>query len=179
MIDTKKYDLGAYGISLQNAKVVNGQNAIRAYCPKCHESRRNVHKKERELYVNLDNGCCHCHNCGADWRMDTREYQERKAQAEQLARRPSTYTRPKPAAEPRYADRFSEKLRGYLCVTRQLSLDVLRALLVTEEKCFMPQSGREEDCVVFNYYEQGVLINRKYRSGRKHFKMEKGAELIP
>ena len=109
MIDTKKYDLSFYGISLQNAKVVNGQNAIRAYCPKCHESRRNVHKKERELYVNLDNGCCHCHNCGADWRMDTREYQERKAQAEQLARRPSTYTRPKPAAEPRYADRFSEK----------------------------------------------------------------------
>ena len=179
MIDTKKYDLSFYGISLQKAKVVNGQNAIRAYCPKCHESRRNVHKKERELYVNLDNGCCHCHNCGADWRMDTREYQERKAQAEQLARRPSTYTRPKPAAEPRYADRFSEKLRGYLCVTRQLSLDVLRELLVTEEKCFMPQSGREEDCVVFNYYEQGVLINRKYRSGRKHFKMEKGAELIP
>ena len=90
MIDTKKYDLGAYGISLQKAKVVNGQNAIRAYCPKCHESRRNVHKKERELYVNLDNGCCHCHNCGADWRMDTREYQERKEKAERLVRHPSS-----------------------------------------------------------------------------------------
>ena len=178
-MDTSKYDLGAYGISLQHAKQVSGQNAIRTFCPKCHESRKSVHKRERELYVNLDNGSCHCHNCGADWRMDSREYLERKERAEQLARRPSAYARPKPSAEVRYADQFSEKLRSYLCETRKLSLDVLREWRVTEEKSFMPQAGKEEDCVVFNYYEQGILVNRKYRSGRKHFKMEKGAELIP
>ena len=89
-MDTSKYDLSFYGISLQNAKAVSGQNAIRTYCPKCHSNRRNVHKKERELYVNLDNGCCHCHNCGTECRMDTREYQERKEKAERLVRHPSS-----------------------------------------------------------------------------------------
>ena len=179
MIDTKKYNLEAYGIALQNAKAVSGQNAIRTYCPKCHDNRKNVHKKERELYVNLDNGCCHCHNCGAEWRMDTKEYQKRKEKAEQLVRRPSAYTRPKPAAEARYADQFSEKMRHYLCEERQLSPDVLRAMRVTEVLVFMPQTSRKENCVGFNYFEQGVLVNCKYRSGQKHFLMVKGAELIP
>ena len=43
----------------------------------------------------------------------------------------------------------------------------------------MPQSGKKERCVCFNYFEGGQLINTKYRSGSKHFKMVQGAELIP
>jgi twinkle protein len=43
----------------------------------------------------------------------------------------------------------------------------------------LPESNEEENCLCFNYFEGGTLINTKYRSGRKHFMMVKGAELIP
>ena len=43
----------------------------------------------------------------------------------------------------------------------------------------MPQFGAKERCVCFNYFEGGQLVNTKFRSGKKHFKMVQGAELIP
>ena len=39
------------------------------------------------------------------------------------------------------------------------------------------QSG--ENCICFNYFENGTLVSTKYRSALKHFMMVKGAELIP
>ena len=43
----------------------------------------------------------------------------------------------------------------------------------------MPESAAKERCVCFNYFEGGQLVNTKFRSGKKHFKMVQGAELIP
>ena len=43
----------------------------------------------------------------------------------------------------------------------------------------LPETGQEENCICFNYFENGTLVNTKYRSARKHFMMVKGAELIP
>lgn len=40
-------------------------------------------------------------------------------------------------------------------------------------------SNEIENCLCFNYFENGVLINTKYRSALKHFRMVTGAELIP
>ena len=43
----------------------------------------------------------------------------------------------------------------------------------------MPQSGKKERCICFNYFEGGQLINTKFRALPKLFKMVQGAELIP
>ena len=40
----------------------------------------------------------------------------------------------------------------------------------------MPQFGAKERCVCFNYFEGGQLVNTKFRSGKKHFKMVQGAD---
>ena len=43
----------------------------------------------------------------------------------------------------------------------------------------MPQTGKIEKCIVFPYTVEGELVNRKYRTARKHFMLESGAELVP
>ena len=42
----------------------------------------------------------------------------------------------------------------------------------------MPQTGKEENTIKFNYFMGNDLINIKYRDGRKNFKLYKGAEKI-
>jgi len=44
---------------------------------------------------------------------------------------------------------------------------------------WMPQTQKKESCICFNYYEEGKLVNTKYRDLQKNFKMMAGAEVIP
>ena len=74
---------------------------------------------------------------------------------------------------------LSEKLEQYWTQERCLAQRLLADLHITEERVRLPESSEEENCLCFNYFEGGTLINTKYRSGRKHFMMVKGAELIP
>ena len=67
----------------------------------------------------------------------------------------------------------------YWTTVRCLPQELLRALRITEETVRLPETGQEENCICFNYFENGTLVNTKYRSARKHFMMVKGAELIP
>ena len=180
------YNLKSYGIDREHATPVNGQNALRAICPHCSSSRKTeAHRHEKVLYVNLDNGSCYCHHCGAQWRMDSEEYLARRDKARQLAQAPSTFRRPKqPKTLPEGADQdyskvFSSTTLRYLTQVRGIPLDVLRQAAVTEQVERMPQTGRDERCIVFNYMEQGFLINQKFRDAKKNFKMVQGAELIP
>ena len=181
IIDTSKYDLESYGINIKDAKTVAGKNEIRTFCPHCHANRKVQHQKERELWVSGDSGYCYCHNCGAKWRMDEREYQERKAKLEKkasvLAKKPTNYKRP---VTPESFDvPKDEKIIKYLTETRGWPLEVIAKMKVTEAYVVMPQVNAMRHCIVFNYLHNGILINRKYRDSEKHFMMEKGAELIP
>ena len=42
----------------------------------------------------------------------------------------------------------------------------------------MPQTGKPENTIQFNYFVGGLLTNVKYRDGRKNFKLYKGAEKV-
>jgi twinkle protein len=42
----------------------------------------------------------------------------------------------------------------------------------------MPQTGKSENTIQFNYFMGDQLVNVKYRDGRKNFKLYKGAEKI-
>jgi twinkle protein len=43
---------------------------------------------------------------------------------------------------------------------------------------WMPQTGKEENTIQFNYFRDNELVNIKYRDGAKNFKMVKDAEKI-
>ena len=50
--------------------------------------------------------------------------------------------------------------------------------MVGEGSEFMPQTGKKENTIHFNYMMGDQLINIKYRDGRKNFKLFKGAEKV-
>lgn len=74
---------------------------------------------------------------------------------------------------------LSERMERWLVEERCIPQSVIAALRFTEQTETMPQTGQQENCLCFNYFEEGALVNVKYRSGAKHFKMVAGAELIP
>ena len=50
--------------------------------------------------------------------------------------------------------------------------------MVTEGPEYMPQTGKSENTIQFNYIVGDELVNVKYRDGRKNFKLYKGAEKV-
>ena len=155
---------------------------IKTHCPQCHDLRRN--KRDKSLSVNLDTGLCHCHHCGWSAHVpdetELREREERQARKRKTAFSsssvPAHFRRPtfNPAAL-----LLSERMERWLVEERCIPQSVIAALRFTEQTETMPQTGQQENCLCFNYFEEGVLVNVKYRSGAKHFKMVAGAELIP
>ena len=153
---------------------------MKTVCNKCQATRHN--KRDRSLRVNVDTGHCHCYHCGADFYVpdeaEEREKAERRAARQRRA-----------AAVPRHFQRpvfdparttLSESVERWLVETRCIPQGVIAGLRITEQEEFMPQSGQKERCVCFNYFEDGQLVNTKFRSvDAKHFKMVQGAELIP
>lgn len=179
MADFSKYDLRENGIPTDVIKEVQGQNAVRTLCPKCSADRKTaVHRKEAVLYVNCENGVCHCHNCGEQWRMDSREYLARKDKAIRIAQAKTAYNRPK-VSKPAADGGFNEKTIKYITETRGIPMRVVKMMHVGEQIEYMPQTRQNERCIVFNYMLQGFLINQKFRDVHKNFKMVQGAELIP
>jgi len=62
--------------------------------------------------------------------------------------------------------------------TRGISTRTLIDLQISEGPEYMPQTGKKENTIKFNYYVGDQLINVKYRDGRKNFKLYKGAEKV-
>jgi len=155
---------------------VSGQ--IKVICPNCNSTRH--HKGNKSLSVNLDTGVCYCHHCG--WKAyvpDEAELREKRIKEErrkQMHHLPSHFRRP--VFNPTHLT-LSEKTEKYLVETRCIPQSVISELRITEQVERLPESGKEENCICFNYFENNELVNTKFRSAQKHFKMVKDAELIP
>lgn len=153
---------------------------IKTICNQCLPTRHN--KRDRSLRVNIDTGHCHCYHCGADFYVpdDTEEREKAERQAARKRRAaavvPQHFQRPVFDASKTTLFDATER---WLVETRCIPQSVIAELRITEQEEFMPQFGAKERCVCFNYFEGGQLVNTKFRSGKKHFKMVQGAELIP
>lgn len=152
---------------------------LKTICEKCQSTRRN--KRDRSLRVNVDTGHCHCYHCGADFYVP--DDAEERAKRERFAARQR-----RAAAVPQHFQRpvfdparttLSAATERYLVEERCIPQSVISALRITEQEEFMPQSSTKECCICFNYFDGEQLINTKFRSLSKHFKMIKNAELIP
>jgi twinkle protein len=61
---------------------------------------------------------------------------------------------------------------------RGISQRTLLAMKISEKREYMPQTEKEENCIVFPFFKNSELINLKFRDARKNFKLSSGAELI-
>lgn len=151
---------------------------IKTICPECNATRG--HKGNKSFSIDLDKGVCYCHHCGYKLYVpddtEERERQQRKEKYNRTNKLPSHFRRP--VFNPAQMN-LSENLERYWTEERCLKQRLLAELSITEELVKLPESNEMENCICFNYFENGILINIKYHSGRKHFKMVTGAELIP
>ena len=132
-------------------------------CPLCSHTRKPENKKAKCASYDWERGLGTCHNCDTSFQLHT--YQ-RKGASEKAYVRPQVEFNP---TSTKVEEWF--KQRG---ITKQTLAD----LRVGEGQEFMPQTGKSENTIQFNYYMGDQLINIKYRDGRKHFKLYKGAEKV-
>ena len=135
-------------------------------CPLCSADRQPKNKKAKCASYDWERGLGTCHNCNTSFQLHT--YQ-RKGASEKV------YVRPQ-QPETLYTP-VQTKVQEWFA-TRGISNKTLQDLRVIEGPEFMPQTGKSENTIQFNYYMGDQLINVKYRDGRKNFKLYKGAEKI-
>jgi twinkle protein len=140
---------------------------IKTFCPKCRDSRSN--KRDRSLSVDLDNGLWKCHYC--QW---SGGLPKDRGYESSLKYQRKEYV--KPALKG--SALLSEKVLRWFA-ERGISMQTLTKMKITEGKEWMPQKGKEVNTIQFNYYKDGELINTKFRTGDKCFKLVSNAELIP
>jgi len=136
-------------------------------CPLCSPDRKPKNEKAKCASYDWERGIGTCHNCSKTFQLHT--YQ-RKGKSEKA------YVKP-PQKEVVEEMQISEPAINWFA-TRGISKETLYELQITEGPEFMPQTGKTENAIHFNYFIGDQLINVKYRDGRKNFKLYKGAEKV-
>ena len=136
-------------------------------CPLCSSSRQPKNQKLKCASYDWERGLGTCHNCNTTFQLHT--YQ-RKGNSEKI------YIKPTEEPKMYLAEPGSKVVKWFK--TRGISEKTLKDLKVSEGPEFMPQTGKSENTIKFNYIMGDELINIKYRDGKKNFKLYKGAEKI-
>ena len=138
-------------------------------CPWSTQCRKPSNHKKKCSSYDWERGLGTCHNCNKTFQLHT--YQ-RKGKSDK------EYTKPDSSPHVvQYNSELSDKVLKWF-ESRGISPQTLDYCNVTETKEWMPQTGKDENTIRFNYYMGNELINIKYRDGRKNFKLYKGAEKI-
>lgn len=148
---------------------------IKTFCPFCREARSN--KRDRSLSVNTETLAYHCHYCDAKGYLKSKMNDTLAQDQRYFKPQPKVFVKPKPK-EPNKESRFHDSLLEWF-KGRGISEQTLLDAKITEEIEYMPQCKAKKGCVAFNYYLDDELINVKYRTREKDFKLVSGAQLIP
>jgi twinkle protein len=133
-------------------------------CPLCSHTRKPKNQKAKCASYDWERGLGTCHNCNTTFQLHT---YKRKGETVRVYERPKQEVIKPP--DTKVVEWF--KSRG-------ISQKTLADLNVGEGSEYMPQTGKTENTIKFNYFIGGELINIKYRDGRKNFKLYKGAEKV-
>ena len=140
----------------------SGENLI--ICPVCSDSRKAKHRKLKCLGFNRGLGKGRCNHCEEAFYI----HADRQEKQEVVYKRP----------EWKNKTQLSERLVKWFETERKIKQETLNHFKISEGVEWMPQDEREVNTVQFNYFHYDELINIKYRTGNKHFKLHKDAELI-
>jgi twinkle protein len=136
-------------------------------CPNCSHNRKPKNRKNKCASYDWERGLGTCHNCNTTFQLHT---YLRKGDTEKVYVRPDAID----VVDP---EELGSKVYQWF-KTRGISQQTLNDLNITEGSEYMPQTGKHENTIQFNYIMGNELINIKYRDGHKNFKLYKGAEKI-
>ena len=144
--------------------------ATQGVCPWADEHRKPENRKKKCSSYDWERGLGTCHNCNKTYQLHT---YKRKGEAAREYVKPEQPDPEYPGMTFGIGDKVVQWFK-----TRGISQKTLFDLQVGEGPEFMPQTGKSENTIKFNYFMGGDLINIKYRDGRKNFKLFKGAEKV-
>ena len=140
--------------------------ATQGICPLCSHNRKPENRRAKCASYDWERGLGTCHNCSSTFQLHT--YQ-RKGGGDREYVKPDFSTKTHKAPSSKVIEWFEQ---------RGIFKDTLEEMNVSEGPEFMPQTGKVENTIKFNYMIGDELINIKYRDGRKNFKLYKGAEKV-
>ena len=140
--------------------------ATQGICPQCSHNRKPANRKAKCASYDWERGLGTCHHCSSSFQLHT---YKRKGDSTKNYVRPSFSTKTHKKPSTKIVEWFK---------TRGISQKTLADCNVSEGPEFMPQTGKTENTIKFNYLMGEDLINIKYRDGRKNFKLYKGAEKV-
>lgn len=148
---------------------------VRSICPFCNEIRSN--KKDKCLSIERSTLAYHCHYCGAKGYLKSKMGETISKYQKEFKPKMKEYIKPKKKPEDTksdYSQPFIDWFKG-----RGISEETLKKAKVTQDVEFIPAVGKRAGCMAFNYYVGGELVNVKYRTRNKEFKLVSGAKLVP
>lgn len=138
---------------------------IKTTCPVCSPNR----KKQSEpcLNVNTEKGVWHCWHC--EWSGTLKTGVDRAWQPKAA---PISYRKPEPKSEkltPQWIQWMAK---------RGISMPTIERAKVFRGFVYFPQVEASQEAISFPFFRGGEMINVKYRSIDKHFRLEAKAERI-
>ena len=130
-------------------------------CPLCSRNRKK--KTDKCLLVFWSIGLARCYHCNELIQIHT--YKNKSLR--------TNYIVPKRHNNTKLPDNVVKWFEG-----RRISQFTLNIAKVSYGKEYMPQHNKEVETIQFNYFRDEKLVNVKYRSSDKKFKLHKGSELI-
>jgi twinkle protein len=125
---------------------------VKTTCPKCAHQRKK--KNDPSLGVNIDDGVWKCHHC--NWSGSVNQYV--RPQMREVVK--------------------TEGIFSYF-TKRGLKSETVTHFKISEGAEWMPQDQKEHKVICFNYFLEDDLINIKFKTSDKMFKMVKDARKIP
>ncbi len=161
-------DFAEFGIEIYNRH--GGEN--HTTCPKCSPDRKK--KRVKCLSVNVDKGVWVCHHCGWSGSLKEGDRKPLRLHWEKPAYRKPDRIEAKPEMPDDVIGWFGE---------RGIGARTLNRAAVKFGSAYFPQVEDFAPCIIFPYFaptEDGKpeLVNRKYRTMDKHFRMEAGARPV-
>lgn len=147
---------------------------VRSICPICNERRSN--KRDKCLSIDVTNLLYHCHYCNAKGKLRSKMSEVLSKEQRMFKPKKIEYVKPKPKDKEKekvFGDSFLEYFKN-----RGISEKTLLEARVTQETEYFHDIGKA-GAIAFNFYVGEELVNVKFRSRDKHFKLVSGAELVP
>lgn len=129
-------------------------------CPECSQTRRK--KNSKCFSYNADKEVGYCVHCNTSF-VKHKPFEKKE------------YVRPEFKFE-NYTKLSDKAVKWF--ASRGISQKTLLTMKISEKLEYMPQEEKEVNCIIFPFFQDGQLINLKYRDGKKNFKLSAGAELI-
>jgi twinkle protein len=164
-MQVEQYEINGFVIDQFNQ--YNLEQKKQGICPLCSEDRKPENRKKKCASYDWERGLGTCHNCDTTFQLHT--YQRKGATDKEYIR---------PVDPPKEEFNIPRTKVAEWFETRGISTRTLIDLHISEGPEYMPQTGKTENTIKFNYYIGDQLINVKYRDGRKNFKLYKGAEKV-